>query len=467
MDAAALTAAYLKQVRSSGARVAELTGDLETGPYLFNVFDRRMRYLTRPLFADRAELDQVYADVELVRQVVVSLPERRFGGSMTAFIQAVGAEGYQVPAYQISRSAPVSPQTRADLYQDAGGFRMMEFNMGSSLGGMENIDICRVMLRHPVLAKFAAAHQLTFVDSMAEEIRNLRTATGFGAATSPMVAVTDWPRSYERRLGPFINLLAAHWRQHGLDAHGCHLGQLDYRNGKVWLHGRKIDVIARKWVSQHLLEPDAPELLDPLFAAAARGEVQLFTPMDAEAFGGKTALAMLSGEDGRADLDAAERAAVDRLVPWTREMVPGQVTLEDGERTDLHEYALSHQDDLVLKTSLGYSGSGVLAGWDPQTTPARWRQQLDEAMNGPFVLQRRIRPVTELFPAEDGALDPWLVVWGVFTAVNGFGGILARAAPATTGLAVLNLSSGARVGGCLYPLAHGGVVQLETDTTGR
>jgi hypothetical protein len=458
MDAATLTTAYLEEVRSSGAPVAELTGDLDTGPYLFNVHWTKVPFLTRPLFAGRAEIDRLHADVELVRQVLVSLPERRFGGSITAFGQAVGAVGYQLTAAEISRSTPASPQGRADLYQDAGGFRLMEFNLGSALGGMENIEICQVMLRHPVLAKFAATQLLTFVDSMAEEIVNLRAATGFGAATSPVVAVTDWPRSYARNQGPFIHAIAARWREQGLDAHGCHISQLEYRNGKVWLDGRKVDVIARKWVSENLLEPDAPELLDPIFAAVARDEVQLFIPMDVALSASKSALAMLSGEDGRADLNKAEQGAVDRLLPWTRQLVPGLVTLEDGHRVDLYEYALGHQDDLVLKPSMGFSGHGVLPGWDANTSPQLWRQKLDEGMHGPYVLQRRIRPARELFPGPQGALDPWIVVWGLFTAVNGLGGVLARAAPAASGVTVLNTGSGASIGCCLYPVAEPGLV---------
>jgi hypothetical protein len=454
MDADALTAAYLHEVRSSGARGTELIGDLATGPWLFNVYQRGVQYLTRPLFASRTELDQVHADVELVRRTLVSLPERRFGGSISAFAQAVGAEGYQLPVAELSRSDPASPQARADLYREAGRFRLMEFNMGSALGGTENADCCRAMLRHPVLAKFAAAHQLTFTDTVAEEIASLRAATGFGPGTSPVVAVADYPRSYERKYGPFINQLVAYWRGYGVDAHGCHLGQLEYRNGKVWLHGRKVDVIVRRWVFQFLLEPEAPGLLEPLLAAVGRGDVQLFIPMDMSLYGSKTALAMVSGPDGQADLSAAERAAVDRVLPWTREVVPGPVTLEDGQRTDLYEYALSHQDDLVLKPSLRYSGLGVVPGWDPRTSPQRWRQQLDEAMNSPYVLQRRIRPESELFPGPDGTLDPWLVTWGLFTMVNGFGGVFARAASVESGATVLNTSSGAWLGSCMYPAAQ-------------
>ena len=65
------------------------------------------------------------------------------------------------------------------------------------------------------------------------------------------------------------------------------------------------------------------------------------------------------------------------------------------------------------------------------------------------MIQRRIRPVPELFPGDDGELVPWIVAWGVYTGVRGFGGIITRAGTVESGLAVLNVSSGAHLGCCL------------------
>lgn len=451
MDATALTAAYLDEVQRSGVSPAELTGDIaESAEVLLNLFAPGLRYLSGPLFADRAQLDQLYADLETLRTILVSLPDRLFGGDIAAFARAAGAVGYQIPAVTASRSAQVSPQARADLYQDAAGFKIMEFNMGSALGGMENADVCRAMLRHPVLAKFAAAHRLHYVDTMREQVASLRAATGFGPGTTPVVAVTDWPTSYAKRLGPYMHQLAVRWRELGLDAHGCHLGQLEVRGGRVWLAGRAVDVISRMFVLEYLLQPGAAELMEPVLGAVARGEVALYTPLDCGLFGSKAALTMLAGERIRAEFSAAERASADRLLPWTRQVVPGPVTLEDGQHVDLLDYAISQRDDLVLKPSLSFGGQGVLPGWHPQTSPGHWREQVTRAMNGPFVLQRRIRPVPELFPSPGGEPVPWIVVWGVFTGAGGFGGIIARAATVASELAVLNVSGGAHVGGCLY-----------------
>jgi len=180
VDRAALTASYLDEVRERGASAGELAGDLaDSESVLLNLFYPGIQYLSRPLFVSHQEVSALHADVETVRRVLVSLPERLYEGDFTAFARDAGAEGYEITALAASRSSPVSPQARADLYEDGSGFRLMEFNMGSALGGMENSDVCRAMLRHPLLAEFAAAHQLGYVDTMREQVTNLRTATGF------------------------------------------------------------------------------------------------------------------------------------------------------------------------------------------------------------------------------------------------------------------------------------------------
>jgi hypothetical protein len=448
---AALTASYLEAVRERGARPGELVGDLaESQAVLLNSFYPGIQYLSRPLFVGHQEASSLHADVETVRSALVSLPDRLYDGDFIAFARAAGAEGYEITAAAASRSSPVSPQARTDLYEDDSGFRLMEFNMGSALGGMENADLCRAMLRHPLLAEFAAAHRLGYVDTMREQVTNLRTATGFAPGSSPVVAVADWPSSYARRLGPYMHKLARRWRELGLDAHGCHLGELEVRGGRVWLAGRAVDVISRMFLLEYLLEPGAAELMEPVLGAAARGGVAMFTPLDSEVFGSKAALAMLSDERNRHLFTPAELASIDRILPWTRAVRPGPVTLEDGQRTDLLDYALGHAGDLVLKPALRYGGQDVLPGWHHQTTPGLWRDRLEKALDGPFVLQRRIRPVPELFPGDPGReAVPWIVAWGLYTGASGFGGIIIRAGAVESGLAVLNVSSGAHVGCCL------------------
>ncbi|HEV2451433.1 MAG TPA: hypothetical protein VGS62_05865 [Streptosporangiaceae bacterium] len=458
---AALTAGYLEAVAASGATARDLLGVIPDAGLLAT--GGRPRYLSRPLFLGEAEVRRLNDDLRHVRAALVSLPGRLYGGDLAAFAAAAGLTGDQAAAVLRTRAAKVTELARADMYAGPSGLRLLELNFGSPVDGIDNGDLCRAMLRHPVLREFARSHRLSYVDTFGQHLDLIFDESGFKRDSSPVVALTDWPAHY-RRLGPFLHKIARRWRARGLDAHACHLGQLSYSGGRVRLRGRPVDIVFRLFLPEHLLEPDGHALMDPVLEAAARGEVVLFTPLDAELYGSKMCLAMLSDPVNRQVFSPDQRAAIDRLLPWTRMVRPGPVTLEDGLPVDLEEYAADQRDSLILKPALLHGGLGALAGWHPDTTPALWRDRLAAAMGGPYVLQRRVIPEPELCPGDDGELVPWIVTWGVFTFPAGYGGVFARAFTADSQLAILLTGSDMRLGCCLTgsPGAGHGVIAMAT-----
>ena len=160
---------------------------------------------------------------------------------------------------------------------------------------------------------------------------------------------------------------------YGLECYPCHVGQLRYADGRVWLGERAIDVVYRLFMMEDLLDPAGPALIEPVLRAAERGEVAIFTPMDADLYGSKGALALLSDEQYRHHYSAEELASLDRILPWTRMIRPGPVTVA-GRRLDLLEHALADQQELIIKPTMMHGGIGVVPGW--LTSADEWRQQL-------------------------------------------------------------------------------------------
>ncbi|HLX49987.1 MAG TPA: hypothetical protein VKS82_16790 [Streptosporangiaceae bacterium] len=446
-DRAALTAGYLDEVARHGATGADLlsvipsTGLLDTDPHL-----------SRPLFLGRAEAEQLNSDLQHVRAALASLPAKLYDGDLTAFARDSGLTDSQISAVLRSRAGrPVTEVTqlaRGDLYPQPSGLRLLEFNMGSAIAGIDNADLCRAMLRYPLLREFARTHRLGYVDTMSAEIDLIFGETGFARDSYPMVAMVAWSNLY-KVYGSTLHKMARRWRAKGLDAHACHIGQLKVRNGKVMLRGRQVDIIFRIFIIEQMLLPEGPALMDPILDAVARGQVAMFTPFDSELFGSKAPLAMISEQRNRHLFSPAELEAIDRVLPWTRMVRPGPVTLEDGSTVDLFDYATSHAADLVLKPTLLHGGVGVLPGWHPDTTEQVWRDELGKAMGGPYVLQRRVVPDPELCPGENGELIPWIVTWGVFTFPTGYGGGWARAFPVSSGREVTRAGTGLLYGSTL------------------
>jgi hypothetical protein len=444
-DRHSLTAGYLAEVARQGLTGRDL---LSVMPATGMVAEGSQRYLSRPMFLGAAESQRVNADLQHIRAALTSLPDRLFGGDLTAFGRAAGLTERQIAAVLGSRRESVTELARADMYADDAGLRLLELNMGSGVDGIENGEVSRAMLRHSALREFARAHRLGYRDTFSKHIDTIFEETGFRRDAYPMVAVVDWPEHY-LRIRTFLHAVTRRWRARGLDAHACHIGQLSVRNGRVMLRGRPVDIIFRIFLTEHMLEPEGPALMEPLIDAVRRGQVSMFTPLDGELYGSKMPLAMLSDHANRHLFSAAELDAFDRVLPWTRTVRPGPVTLEDGSTVDLPRYATDHQEDLVIKPALLHGGIGVVPGWGGTTTAQVWRDELAKAMGGPYVLQRRVRPQPELCPGLDGGLTGWVVTWGVFTFPDGYGGMIGRAFTEESQLTVAKTGGGLSIGCCL------------------
>lgn len=403
------------------------------------------RTMSRPGLLERAEVEQLAIDMETLYRLVTSLPDKLFGGDLGAFAASTGITPAQVQAVLRGRGSAPSRMARADLYQDETGFRVMELNMSSALGGVDNMTLNRAMLELPFIADFVAENNLGYTDTMAEVVETMFVECDLPRDRRPVVALCDWPASYqtlEEQLRKNVPVFSAL----GVEALPCHVGQLRLADDAIWLGDQQIDAIYRIFLMEDLLDPAGPALIEPVLRAAERGNVALFSPMDAELYSSKGALALLSDEANRGMFSPDELASLDRCLPWTRMVRPGPVTV-DGSSVLLEEYAITQREELILKPTLLHGGLGVIPGW--QTDPAEWQGMLRDAMDQPFVLQRRIHPFTEPFPKADGTgFEDWVVLWGAFLGARGYAGMLVRGTP-NADAGVLNMATGA-IGGCCF-----------------
>lgn len=452
-----LGTAYLDHVARHGAAPADLIADAAASDLLAVAY--RGRFLPAPVFVSAAERSRLADDLGTLHGMLTSLPDRLYGGDPRALARAVGMNDHQVSVVSraVATGAPLVPLARADLYRDDRGFRLLELNITSALGGFENAEVSRAMLAHPVLARFAEEHALGHVDTMQVIGDALRAecAAFLPEDRRPVVALADWPESY-RSYEPRLRVWAALLERLGFDAVPCHAGMIRSRGDRLEVDGRTIDIVFRFFLIEELATAADVELAEPLLRAAERGTVGMFSRLDAELYGNKGALALLSDDRHQHAFTPAERACVDRFLPWTR---PVRKVVTDGDtERDLVPYAVREQGDLILKPTLLHGGSGIVAGWTVDA--AEWRARLEEALDGPYVLQRRVRPAVERFPGEPGeAAQELYLNWGVFyadpavTGGDGYAGCIVRGSTDPQ-VGIVSMAGGARIGGCLY----------ETDT---
>ncbi|MCI4066006.1 hypothetical protein MRQ36_27040 [Micromonospora sp. R77] len=405
----------------------------------------RDRFLPGPVFLTDAERHTVARDLHTVHDLLRSLPDRVYGGSRAALAEAVGLNPHQTALITRSaRTGALLPLGRADLYHDGTAFQLLEFNITSALGGFENADLNVAMLAYPPLREFVVRHRLRYRDTLGCMVRTMSAecAAVLPADRPPVVAVVDTEENFSI-VGPRLRVLADKLADHGLDGIACHLGQFSYPGGRPTVAGRPVDVVFRYFLVEDLTDPAATAPLEPLLAAAEQGRVGLFSRLDAELYGNKGTLAMLSDDRHRDLFDADERACVERILPWTR-YVRARGTDPDGSDVDLPAYARARQAELILKPTLLHGGSGIVAGW--AVDAAEWTARVASAVDGPYVLQRRVRPAAEPFP--DG---PRYLNWGIYLAdpdavgEDGYAGCFVRAST-DPAVGVVSMAGGAQVG---------------------
>ncbi|MDX8147103.1 hypothetical protein SK854_33675 [Lentzea sp. BCCO 10_0061] len=430
----AVTRRFLSPGRGS-ARIVSTLDELERE----GTFRGGVPLLNRPVFLGAAEYGRLADDTKALHALLRELPERLFDGSTARMAAAVGMRPPEVEAVVRSHDLASAVLGRADFYLTSTGFRLLEFNCGSNIGGWDFGAVLDRALEDDDFRAFAAAEHLTYDDPRPAIAR----AVTAGAGDSAFVAIAGCPGAYDPTKPSFPGLVAR-LAAVGVEAAGCHLGQLEELGGRLYLQGRRVDVVHRMFSVADLIEdPAMPALVQMVEAIARAGGVRIFTPFATDVTSSKACLAMLSDDRNSAVFEPSQRELIARIVPWTRILKPEKVML-DGERIDLVQHVVTHRDRFVLKPVSALGGKGVVIGW--RTPEDVWERSVDSALVTPHVVQERVEPVWERFlTGKQDEVEHMIVNWGVYSIQDMHGGLMLRASPAS-GSGVVSESAGSKTG---------------------
>jgi hypothetical protein len=161
----------------------------------------------------------------------------------------------------------------------------------------------------------------------------------------------------------------------------------------------------------------------------------------------KTFFAILTDEQNEPLFSPPERKIIANHIPWTR-VVADVRTSHYGKSVDLVAFMRKERENLVLKPSDEYGGTGVTLGWE--TSESAWETAIQAAVSSPgpeqngtcWIVQERIPIRREVFPyiTADGNVEfrDMLVDFAPYLFRGKLAGYLTRLS--ATGLA--NVTSG-------------------------
>lgn len=374
--------------------------------------------LPRPMFVPDAVVRKFADDLAAVFRLLVSLPGRLFDGDIARYCAAVGINERLAALMTHGDTANPPLFGRSDAYFDGTQFKMLEFNIGTELGGMDFAEMNRALLDVPAFGRFADQHQLAYVDT-ADIVAGVLTdvARTVTDADRPVVVLLETTGGIAAH-SQFLSVQETMNRR-GLDFRLGEIQDIRSTNGKLTIDGTPVDVALRFFAAGEILDcADGAELLEPIWRAHENGTTVLFTGLANSLYGSKGALAMLSDERVRGSFSPTEIAVIDRIVPWTRMLA--------SETPDLIDYCRDHRHDLMIKPCVGWGAAGAARG--SETTDRAWRQILASCMDGGYVVQRVVTPQLEsVWDPDDATPKDWQVNWGVFVTPAGYAGSFERA----------------------------------------
>jgi hypothetical protein len=136
-----------------------------------------------------------------------------------------------------------------------------------------------------------------------------------------------------------------------------------------------------------------------------------------------------------------EKEAIREYIPWTRKIVSGFTTY-GSKRIKLEEFIISNRERLVMKSGTGYGGYEVFAGFS--TPPARWKQQMEQAvLKRDWVVQEYVPSFSYLYQAGEQGCTGYHATWGFFISGSRYAGGFVRMLPEKGNRGIINYHQGA------------------------
>ncbi|MEZ5158379.1 MAG: hypothetical protein R2687_06065 [Candidatus Nanopelagicales bacterium] len=282
---------------------------------------------------------------------------------------------------------------RLDGVRTPDGLHFLEFN-GGLPGGILPADGSADLLADTDLARAFGQQHPFRTATVGEDVLDalIDTWHDFGGGGLPYTVVA-MPRELTDIATPALTYLSGLAQERGLEIAIADPGDLVFRDDRLRLDGREVDVLVRAFFTPMLAY--LGERLDGIKAALRAGSLCMITSLQSGLFGLKSLFAMVTDPAVALDLSDEQLGLAREHLPWTRLVADGRSTDDQGEAVNLLGYLAARRDQLVIKPTDGYGGAGVELGW--LHTDDSWAKVIADAAAGGHVAQQRVPIVTEHF----------------------------------------------------------------------
>jgi hypothetical protein len=364
---------------------------------------------------------------------------------------------------------------RGDFVLSPGGWKCIEYNINTNLGGSDIPLWEPLYLNTPIIQNFTRANDVkiktgnlsyTFVNHL---VKNALAAFPDSKELNVTIVHPDYagdPMNSPSHL-TFVNTIHKRLLGENRNLTGdwfmCSYPHLTVSRGNVYLGNKRIHSLV-EW-TQGFVTPG-------IMGSYKSGNILVYDGMISFLLSVKSTLALLSELEDSELLNPGEKEIIRRYIPWTRKVAYGETTYK-SEKVRLESFLISNRENLVLKPTLGTGGQGIYIG---RYTPAdRWEKIVETALAPGnwldlhvgsnvthnqwiemsqkatavknWIVQEYIESYTYLYQDDRGAngCSEHHTVWGFFVFGSEYGGSWVRTLPIKDDRGIINCHQGAKV----------------------
>ena len=297
-----------------------------------------------------------------------------------------------------------STASRLDAFLLPNSLKFAEYNGESPAGAGYAETLADIFRELPMMGKFAQMYDVHSYPLSAKLLDALVMSylDWGGSSAKPQIAIVDWNDV------PTLNefeILQERFERMGIPTLIADPRELEWDGKSLAARDIKIDLVYRRVLINDIVAK--PAECSALVKAYSSNAVCVANNFRCKIPHVKAIFAVLTDEQNGSLFSHTERELIRKHIPWTR-VVADVGTAHYGQSIDLLAFIRKERENLVLKPSDEYGGSGVTLGWE--TGEADWDIAIERALsakNGVWIVQERIPIRREIFPyiADLGKVD--------------------------------------------------------------
>jgi hypothetical protein len=403
-----------------------------------------------PLFiSTRVNREFARASVS-VFELIKAIPNRIF-----SFDPAAMSRYYQLPVehlqhclYGLTDKLIANFLGRGDFIFTPTGLKCIEYNVTSSLGGMQSPFWEPMYLQTPIFAKLIEDLQLKItlnnvIDNLIKHLAEVNREwfpneeeiniafVIYDLKTLALMSISGQAKKIDHM---YTGTLKEKTNQVKGNVIFCLFEELVVKGDHLYYKDKRIHAVLDNFRAEF-----PREFLEIL----KKENVLIYNGPISRVLSSKLNISLLSEHEDSGLFTPEERETIKTYIPWTRKTVPG-LTTYNGEQVHLEDIVISARDRLVLKPSQGYGGKGIHVG--RHTGKDQWQDIVRQAFHeGNWVVQERIETPPLLFQYGENGCAEHESVWGFYVYGPRYGGIWLRVLPCRISEGLINAHKGAKM----------------------